>query len=126
MRILDTNIILRYLLNDHEILSPKSIEIFEQSETILFSEEVIVEIVYVLQKLYKVPRLKIKENLKLLLNLPNVEISKYDIVMEAISVYSKSNLDYVDCVLYSYAKLKKIKVETFDEELLKSLNKNLY
>lgn len=46
MKIVDANIILRYLLNDHEELSDKATMIIEENE-VLLPNEVIAEIVYV-------------------------------------------------------------------------------
>lgn len=53
MSIVDANIILRYLLDDHADLSPKAAEILEQ-QTVTMPIEVACEVVYVLQKVYAV------------------------------------------------------------------------
>lgn len=53
MNIVDANIILRYLLNDIDDLADKAANIVENN--LVFSpNEVIAEIVYVLEKVYKV------------------------------------------------------------------------
>jgi predicted nucleic acid-binding protein len=51
MGVVDANIILRYLLDDHEELSPKAEEILEQ-KTVTLPIEVACEVVYVLQKVW--------------------------------------------------------------------------
>jgi len=51
MHLVDANIILRYLLDDHAELSPKAAEILEQ-HTVTLPIEVACEVVYVLQKVY--------------------------------------------------------------------------
>ena len=53
MKIVDANIILRYLLNDTEELAIKATDILENNK-VLVPNEVIAEIVYVLEKVYKV------------------------------------------------------------------------
>ncbi len=55
MEITDANIILRYLLNDNEILSKKSGRILENCAVNL-PFEVCAEVVYVLEKVYAVSR----------------------------------------------------------------------
>ena len=55
MKIADANIILRYLLDDDEELSAKAAEIIEQNE-LTIPNEVFAEIVYVLEKVYKIER----------------------------------------------------------------------
>ena len=51
MIVIDTNIILRYLLEDNEELSKKAIEIIDNNQ-IFIPTEVIVEASYVLKKVY--------------------------------------------------------------------------
>ena len=53
MKIVDANIILRYLLNDTEDLSAKAADLLENNE-VMVPNEVIAEIVYVLEKVYKI------------------------------------------------------------------------
>lgn len=55
MIIIDTNIILRYLLKDSEKLSEKAIEIIDNNK-IYIPTEVIVEASYVLKKIYNVKK----------------------------------------------------------------------
>lgn len=52
MKIIDANIILRYLLKDNLELHQKSIDIIENQQLFL-PNEIIAEIVYVLEKVYK-------------------------------------------------------------------------
>ncbi len=52
MSVVDANVILRYVLNDHAELSPKAAEILEQ-QTATLPIEVACEVVYVLQNYKK-------------------------------------------------------------------------
>lgn len=62
MEIVDANVVLRYLLKDHKTFYPKSKKIIEQKE-VHIPTEVAAEIVYVLEKVYKVPKTKISDAL---------------------------------------------------------------
>ncbi|MCK9453166.1 MAG: PIN domain-containing protein [Bacteroidales bacterium] len=55
MQIVDANIILRYLLNDHAAHFNAAVEIIENN-TIFVPFEVAAEVVYVLEKVYQVLR----------------------------------------------------------------------
>ncbi len=55
MKIVDANVVLRYLLNDTEPLAEKATEILENNE-VFVPTEVIAEIVYVLEGIYQVKR----------------------------------------------------------------------
>ncbi|WP_200249274.1 hypothetical protein [Lamprobacter modestohalophilus] len=62
MSLVDANVVLRYLLEDHAELSPRAAEILEQQQFTL-PIEVACEVVYVLQKVYSVERDTISQRL---------------------------------------------------------------
>jgi len=62
MQIVDANIILSYFLNDIEEMANKAAQILENKE-IFIPNEIIAEVVYVLEKVYKVRRKDIQQSL---------------------------------------------------------------
>jgi predicted nucleic-acid-binding protein len=120
MKIIDANIVLRYLLNDTEELSEKATEIIENNK-VFAPNEVIAEIVYVLEKVYKVENREISDTLQELFEYGNLEVNDIEILKEALNLYSKRKLDFVDTLLYAYHKVKNYEVYTFDEKLNKLL-----
>ena len=61
---LDTNIIMRYLLDDHADLSEKARQIIDSETSLFICEGVCAEIVYVLTKVYHVENEIIKQKNK--------------------------------------------------------------
>ena len=122
MIIIDANIILRYLLNDVVELAAESKYILEKND-VNIPNEVIAEVVYVLQKVYKVSRNKISTILNNLLNFGNIELDNKRIILEAFEIYKKSSLDFVDCILCAHKIVNNTDVKTFDKKLLKCLDK---
>ena len=120
MKIVDANIILRYLLNDHEELSEKATTIIEDSE-VLLPNEVIVEIVYVLEKVYGVENYEISDIPLEVFCYENIVVNDIDVLEEAFLLFSKRRLDFVDTLLYAYNKVKGYEVYTFDKKLNKLL-----
>lgn len=118
MIVIDTNIILRYLLEDNEELSKKAIEIIDNNQ-IFIPTEVIVETSYVLKKVYQVEKDKIYKVIQLLLEMENVNFENKETIELAFKTYAEKNLDIVDCMLYAYAKNEKYEVKTFDNKLAK-------
>jgi len=121
--ILDANIILRYLLRDHEELYKKAEEIFNR---ILLGElkaviptVIVAEVIYVLQKLYKVDRQTISEVLIELLKPKSIKTENKDILFQALKIYANSNLDFADCLLCAYS--KDYEVISFDKDLKKCI-----
>jgi predicted nucleic-acid-binding protein len=121
MKIADANVVLRYLLNDSEDLSEKAAEILENN-VIFLPNEVIAEIVYVLEKVYKVERKYINSALMELFEYGNLEVGDIGLIAESLKVFASRNLDFVDTLLYVYHKLGKHKVYTFDKKLNSLLN----
>lgn len=116
MSIVDANIILRYILDDHAELSPKAAEILEQ-QTATLPIEAACEVVYVLQKVYSVDRKTIQQQLTDLLNEALVMMDKPEVFLKAIEYYSTSSLDFVDTLLCAYHIVEKQEIFTFDNKL---------
>lgn len=116
MNIVDANIILRYLLNDMEELSEKAAELLENNE-VFVPTEVIAEIVYVLEKVYRAEKEEICNSLTELFGYNNVQVSDMKVVNEALKIYAERKLDFVDAILYAYHKVRKHKIYTFDKKL---------
>lgn len=120
MAIVDANIVLRYLLDDHEELSPKAAEIIERQSVIL-PLEVACEVVYVLQKVYKVDRRHIHQHLGDLVDQQLVVIEKAEVFQRALECYSATTFDFVDTLLWAYHIVEHEEVFTFDEKLRKRI-----
>jgi predicted nucleic-acid-binding protein len=116
MKIVDANIILRYLLNDHEELSEKATVIIENNE-VLLPNVVIAEIVYVLEKVYEVKNEEISDILLELFKYTNIVVNDIEVLEEAFILFGKRRLDFVDTLLYAYNKVKGYEVYTFDKKL---------
>lgn len=121
MIIVDTNIILRYLLNDDEELNQKATEIIDNND-IFIPTEVIVEASYVLKKVYNVEKEKIFEAIQQLIKMDGVNFQNKETIELAFKTYAEKNLDIVDCMLYAYSKNEKFDVETFDKKLCKLIS----
>ena len=102
MSVVDANVILRYILDDHAELSPKAAEILEQQQTVTLTLEVACEVVYVLQKVYTVDRKEIQLQLSNLLHEELVAMEKSSVFLAALDYYSTSKLDFVDTLLWAY------------------------
>lgn len=114
MVMLDTNIILRYLLNDNEQMADEAEKIINEN-TALVTIEIIAEVVYVLKRVYSIGRDIIKS--KLFDFLAEVQSNEMEVIKLSLTVYSEKNLDFVDCVLYAYYKVKGYEIKTFDKKL---------
>lgn len=116
MSMVDANIVLRYLLDDHAELSAKAADILEQEKVVL-PIEAACEVVYVLQKVYAVAREEIRQLLTDLLTEALVAMEKPEVFIKALEYYGSSTLDFVDTLLCAYHTVEGQKVFTFDNKL---------
>ena len=110
--------ILRYILNDDESMADKAEE-YISSDNVFVTLEVMAEVVYVLNGVYKMNRTKIAETITLFLEL--VSCKEKAVLRSALNAYANNTLDFVDCVLYAYNKVQGIEIATFDKKLLRLL-----
>lgn len=81
--------------------------------------EVVAEVIYVLKRVYSVDREEIKESV--LGFLFEVQVEEREVLALGIETYAEQNLDFVDCILYAYKRVKKCDILTFDKKLKKLL-----
>lgn len=120
MVMLDTNMILRYLLDDNEEMASVAEQIIQEGN-VRVSIEIMAEVVYVLKGVYGVERKKIEE--KLLDFLDEVSASEPEVLELGIKTYAEHNLDFPDCILYAYNRVKGYDIKTFDKKLNKLLER---
>ena len=96
----DTNIFLRYLTSDDAVKYEKCRELFKRAVdgkiVLLTSEMVVAELLWTLQSFYKVPKPEVIEKMAILTSTPNLVIPNSDLIAEALIVYSRNNIDYID------------------------------
>jgi len=112
----DANIVLRYLLDDHAELSAQASTILEQEKVVL-PIEAACEVVYVLQKVYAVHRKEIRQLLTDLLNEALVTMEKPEVFIKALEYYDSSTLDFVDTLFCAYHTVEGQTIFTFDNKL---------
>jgi len=121
--LIDANIIIRFLLNDHPKLSPLAKSIFLKAQEglnrIYLDELVLAEVIRTLSSFYKIKKIDLVDRLQKLLSQDWIVNPKKDLILEALNLYLSSNLDYIDCWLFVMAKSRKIDLETFDKRLKK-------
>lgn len=120
MQLIDANVILRYLLNDHPELSPAA-KTFISSGCAYTKPEIIAEVVYVLKSVYKIEKSDIKKFMYSLLN--DISCSESKCVLLAMDIYAAISFDFVDCLLIAYHRINGEDIFSFDQKLNKHLDK---
>jgi predicted nucleic-acid-binding protein len=120
--LIDTNVILRYLLNDHNRFSPKAKAFMQDIAEGLKKAEllsvVIVECVYVMEKFYEIPKNEIVDKLSRILNINGIINPAKSDTLDALIKFENSNADIVDCILASKSSPQRV-VVSFDKDFNK-------
>lgn len=115
----DTNYVIRYLMNDNEEMAEKAEKILE-NEKVFLANEIIAEVVYVLEGVYQIKKDDIRNSLQELISFKNILVDNKQVMMNALTLYEEKNLDFVDCLLCAYSPNEKIL--TFDKKLNKCID----
>lgn len=120
--LVDTNVILRYLLDDHKTYSPKAkefmLQVSQGKKKVEIPAMVITECIYVLEKFYEAPRDEVVDSISGLFNFTGIVNTDRSEILEALLKFKTSNADIVDCILAAHSSSEKV-VVTFDKDLKK-------
>ena len=123
----DSNTIIRYLINDDPQFYTKAKDFFDKVKNseikAIILESVIAECVYVLMKIYHVPKDKTAGRLIDILRYKGIENKDRQELIQALEMFTDHNLDIVDCILFSKAMSGGDQLITFNENLEKLNNK---
>jgi predicted nucleic acid-binding protein len=121
--LLDTNVLLRHVLQDHPDHSPRATALFssiEQGErAVRIADTVVFEAAFTLEKVYRVPREAIRDALQPILDLPSVVLPGKRLFAEVFSLYvANPGLSFADCYHLSLTKQLGLRsIVSFDQRL---------
>lgn len=100
MKFLDANVILRYLTQDDAAKARRCEDLFHRTtsgkEPLYVTSLIIAEVVWVLEKAYKLPKASVADLIQKILNTPHIECDERDILMAAAGLYQLKNIDFID------------------------------
>jgi predicted nucleic-acid-binding protein len=122
-RLVDTNLIVRYLVQDHEKHAKAAGRLFDACDggdvVIVVLPAVLGECVFVLESFYEHPRGDIASALGRLISSPCIEIDGAAIHLDALDRYRKTKVHFVDCLIAATAAAENMPVASFDQDFRK-------
>jgi len=118
---IDTNYIIRYLVNDNIKMADIAEEVLT-TKKVFIANEILAEVVYVLLGVYEISKEDISNQLLELISFENISVSNYETINRALKIFKTRSLDFVDCLLCSYSNQDEI--ITFDKKLNKCISNN--
>ena len=118
--ILDTNLFIRYLHDGTPEEKEKFRNLIERARkkgtTFYIPFIVVVEMVYVLERVYRLPKAQVRKIVESILTLP-VEVENLDVVLTALALYEEKSLTFGDAIILATAKVREVvPVYTFDKD----------
>lgn len=118
---IDTNILVRLFVNDETNL--QQIEwvrqLIENQDMVYISQIVQVELVWVLETAYELPKTDVIAILQAMKNHQALKLEKFDEFCMALELFENSTADFSDYVIYANAYKNHSKLWTFDKKLSK-------
>lgn len=109
---LDTNIFIRFLVKDNKKMALEAKKLFELIEKGKIKAEtdliVLAEIVWVLSSFFKLKKQDIFEYISLLLRMQNLLVKDENIILKALDIYRKKNIDFIDAFCAALVLKRKI------------------
>lgn len=122
-RLIDTNVIVRHVVQDHAEPGQKATRLFRASDKreidLVILSASLAESVFVLESFYRCARTDIASALSLLLTSPGVEIADLAIHLDALERYRKTKAHFIDCLLAATAVASGARVASFDTDFMK-------
>jgi predicted nucleic-acid-binding protein len=120
--LIDTNVILRYLLGDHPRFSPKAKafmqDVAKEGKKAELPSVVVVECIYVMEKFYGIPKVEIVDKLSRILNIKGIVNPDKSEILDALLQYENSAADIVDCILAAKSSPQRT-IVSFDNDFKK-------
>lgn len=117
----DTNMFIRFLTEDDPVQTDAAERFFksvkEGKEQVQTSVLVIVEIVWVLESIFKKSKAEITDMVQKIINTPNLLVEQRDTLLQALEIYTEKNIDFVDAYHAAYLKFSEDAIiYSFDQD----------
>lgn len=123
--VVDTNVLLRFLLNDIPSQVEEARKRFKQAKLgkieLHIPQIVLFEIVFNLTNTYKFDKNKVIGAIGVILNTPYLKVQNREIFILAIKCFQENNVSFVDCFIKAMSKEIKGELFSFDKKLNKIL-----
>lgn len=114
--LIDTNIVLRYLLQDHHELSAKATAIILNKKTICLNA-VVYEVIHVLKSVYQMNKDEVADLLFELFKNHVIGSENLAVILKALAIFKEISLDFIDCLLIAEHIINGAPIQSFDKKL---------
>lgn len=123
---IDTSVLLRMLVRDDDLKARACQRLLKESKQrgllLYLLPVVILEIVWVLEKVYKFDRKQVRELVDAILNTPELKVELDEVFRRALVMYEEKNVKFADAVMGYWGLERNVStVFTYDEKDFKRI-----
>ncbi len=125
--VIDANIILRFLTDDEPVMAEKCRKLLERvernEEQVYLPDIVLADIVWTLEKFYRVAKPRIREIILPVVGLKGLRCANKKIIARAFDLYANLNIDWTDSfVAASMLNIEQDTIYSYDKDFAKIEN----
>ena len=121
--LVDANVIVRFLVADHAVHFEHAACLMRQAEEgevrLVLLDAVVAELAYVLTSVFSKNRASTADALRAIVSHPGVETPGAAVLLDALSRFASTRVDFIDCYLAAHAAEATLEVATFDNDFRK-------
>jgi predicted nucleic acid-binding protein len=106
----DTNVLVRHLAGDHAEHSARATAYLARSDTLVLTDVVAAELVFVLESVYRAPRGQVRAAVRSLLAFAPIVVRDAELLLRALEVYEDHRLDFAEAYLVACAERSGVRV----------------
>ena len=118
----DANTMLRCIMGD-DAQKIQELQEIRATQKIIYTIEIIAEVVYVLTKVYNVSRMDASNAIQHFLNARNIVCSNSEIAIRSLQLFGENHLDFIDNVLLAYHQIRGITIYSYDRKLINAIKR---
>ena len=110
--------IVRHLTGDPADQAARATSVLASGETLLLTDLVLAECVYVLESFYEVPRERVAELMRAAIALPNIQTVDESALIRSLEIYEVDRLDFAEAYLAAQAEATGVgEILSFDRSI---------
>ena len=114
----DTNVVISHLTQSPPDLGARATALLRDAKLLLLADLAVAEIVFVLERTFKLDRIRISGILQSLVAQPNVTVVDRGVILRALEVYAYRGLHFVEAYLVASAESTGVgRVASFDRAI---------
>jgi predicted nucleic-acid-binding protein len=115
---LDTNVLIRHLTGDPPEMANRATAVLAGPGTLLLTDLVIAECVYVLESVYEVKRDRVAELMRAAIGLQSIRTIEPALLLRALAIYEVDALDFAEAYLVARAETTGVsEIVSFDRSI---------